>query len=310
MAIRTKTELLNLFADNNSRQITAERLRDFVDSNLAIDFENASSSPYTVGDTADVVVADPGASVLNLPPIADFKDRGLTILNRSGGQITVVADSSETIELLPSVSLENLQNIAILTQVAQTNWDIISTNRSLFTFLRDTPNFYIGSAGRIVVVNNAEDGLEFIVNPSTQTANFFEEDNALATTIVDLVTFEDLNINLAANSLNTLTDFSVSGNTITKTTTGTTVFSIWWSMDGAPVTGNNRMYSLKVFKNGSTALDGHVTLTASANRDQAGSMVTLVSLTQNDTLDFKVRADSDIVDFDCVNNSVMIKRAD
>jgi len=44
-----------------------------------------------------------------------------------------------------------------------------STGTELFTDLNDTPTSYLGQAGKVVVVNNIETGLEFVEAPSNGT---------------------------------------------------------------------------------------------------------------------------------------------
>ena len=158
------------------------------------------------------------------------------------------------------------------------------------------------------------DGTEWLIprtdDPALQTEHFFEEDNSTATTINNLVDFEDLNISLAANSLNTLGGLSVSGNTITRTGSATRVYAVWWSINAAPIGGTGREYTLKAFKNGTTALDGQSLITIDVGRNSDRTIMTMVSLDQNDTIDFKVRAENFTVDFVAQNTIIFMKRAD
>ena len=159
----------------------------------------------------------------------------------------------------------------------------------------------------------AHDGLpkSISVDRAFRTAHFFEEGNTNATTITGTAStdWEDLNISLAENTLNSLNAFSASGNTITKNSAPTNRFLVIWTIDGLPAAGGNRIYSLKIFKNGTTETDGISQITVSAARNSSRTLKTIVQLAQNDTLDFKVRADSDVINFIGTNNSIIIKRA-
>lgn len=309
MAILTKAELLASFPDNTAGDISAEDIRNFVESNLTLEIQAVTSSPFNVVVTTDALILGPGASVVNLTSVAGFKDRTLVIINKSGGTVTVNPDGTDTIEELTSLSMNDLRVVSLAAESTAPNWDILIDNETTLLRLTDTPSSYSGQAGKTLSVNSGEDAIEF-TNPATQTAVFFEETNTNLTTINDLVTFEDLNISIAASGMDTLSGFSVSGNTITKDSAGTGLFYLTWMTDGEPDTGASRAYTMKMFKNGSTSIPGASKLSVTANLPETAGVLALVSLTLNDTVDLKVRADTNIVDFLSINNCISFRRAD
>ena len=75
MTIRTKDELLVLMEDNATGNITAQTMRDFVESNLSVSVVSATVTPFDVSEMADAVIAGPGASLINLPVVDAYGDR-------------------------------------------------------------------------------------------------------------------------------------------------------------------------------------------------------------------------------------------
>ena len=309
MTILDKSEFLASFPDNTGGDIIAENMRDFVYSSKTLLIATVTVNSVVIINSVDAIIAESGANNISIPAIAVFKNRPLRILNRSGGNITINPNGSETISGLSSLVMANNRSVILLSESSKTDWLIFADSEEFFTALVDTPSSFSGDAGQTLAVNSGETAVEF-VNPATQTAVFFEETNTNLTTITDLVTFEDLNISLASSGIDTLSGFSVSGNTITKTSSGTGLFYLTWMTDGEPDTGASRAYTLKMFKNGSTGIPGASKLSVTANLPETAGVLAILSLTQNDTVDLKVRADTNIVDFLSINNCISFRRAD
>lgn len=163
--IRTKTELLALFADNAAGNIGAQDLRDFVASNQAVQEQVETLSGATMNVLSDVFIADVGCADFELPIAGDYGRRFLSVINASGSLLTINGNAGEKIDGNSSVTLEDNQYLVIVSpDVGVTQWiTLINTGIDSIGFvgLTDTPNDYSGEAGRTLKVTAGEDGLEF-----------------------------------------------------------------------------------------------------------------------------------------------------
>lgn len=166
-----RTDLNVAFPDNNSELITPAILRDyllnFVDSNLSNEVGVVDSTPETSDQFVDTIVAVAGAGNITLSANNFYTDRFLTVLNASGGNITLFAPVGETIRSVASYTVLDrayvllVQNPNDLTDYAV----IFDSSEGNFLQLTDTPSDYTGAAGQELVVNNAEDAIEFTPRP-------------------------------------------------------------------------------------------------------------------------------------------------
>lgn len=154
MAIRTKAELIALYADNVSGDISASDLRDFVNSNLSLEFLNVTSTPVTAADTTDIIIGLTGVGTVNLPLIASFKDRALIITNDSGSfTMTIDPDGIETIAGLSSLTMLPGRAVFLYSELGSTDWNIIIDNLGQFINLQDTPTSYVSDPNKFLRVD-------------------------------------------------------------------------------------------------------------------------------------------------------------
>lgn len=128
-----------------------------------------------------VAVPLSGIGINSLVQLIDFPDS----YEDQGGKVLLVRNNELGVEF-KSLSyleegIENLQNNIVLIQTDITNeinaritadsviMDIINGLETTFISLTDTPNTYNNQASKIVVVNQTEDGLEFIDLPPSET---------------------------------------------------------------------------------------------------------------------------------------------
>ncbi len=233
MTLLTKDQLLTSFPDNTAGDIVAENMRDFVDSNGSKAVSITSSAIFAIPDIADSVIFQSGSATGNLPSIADFKNRPLILDNRSGGNITINPDGSETIGGVSSLLIPDGIIVAIFGEISQTDWQILSTSEISFTQLTDTPSSYSGASLQGVRVNTGETGLEFFdvfdIQQATATGSTTESSAAFQV---------------------------VSGMTITPGAGNYLVcFSGSWENDS-----NNRVIFLAIFQNGVEVAQSEVRL--------------------------------------------------
>lgn len=110
--IRTKQELLGIFADSNANRIVKQDIRDFIVSNLVeeIQYESVIAAIDSLSDT---VVALPGCTTLILPLTSSYGDRQLRIINISGADVVIGAEVGDTIDDGASVLLSDKQFLIV-----------------------------------------------------------------------------------------------------------------------------------------------------------------------------------------------------
>lgn len=283
-----KAEIQARFPNNTSQLITPDDLRSYlndqVESSLAFKTEVVTGTPFSVADDTDLVLANPGASDIHLPAIANFKSRAITIFNNSGGPVTFAAAGGDTIGGSPtSVGADDFG--AIIAPNG-TNWvSIIDSSRfqlsRLLDVLLSSPQVgdrldYDGSFWRNV--------------PRKQTANFFEEDASSVTTINAANTFVDINNTLTKDADGYNPDLTVSGATVTWGATRTATFMGVFNVSSETVGSNNQKYQFRLIKNGVTAIDGKCEINASNIRADHGCICFMVELSENDTVNPQVAA--------------------
>lgn len=163
--IRTKAQLLALFADNVTQNISPQDVRDFVLSNN-VQLVQTETAPAILVDETDFFLADPGCTDLQLTQLAGYGDRSLSVSNASGGDLVLAAAPFETLGGELTLTLPDGAFAIIGSEAAGTDWQILlNTGNATFISLRDTPADYTGQANKHVVVNGTEDGLDFAGNP-------------------------------------------------------------------------------------------------------------------------------------------------
>lgn len=292
MAIFNKTglklEIATLFPDNTTFDITPADLRNYldsqVDSSLAFKTEVVSSTPFTIADDTDLVIANPGSSVLNLPTIANFKSRGLTLFNESGGIVTANATGGDTVGGMPSTMAADDFGAVIVP--SGTNWvSIIDSSRFQLSALLDT-TITSPVAGDML----RYDGSTWVNQSARQFAYFYEEDSTATTTISAANTFVDVNGTLTKHADSEAADLNVSGVTVTWTGTETSKFLIQFNVSAESASSNNLKYQFRLIQNGATPIFGKTEMNASNVRADSGSICTLVELATNDTVAIQVAA--------------------
>lgn len=223
MAILDKSELLASFPDNTGGDITAENMRDFVESSQTLRLAVISTTTVIILDTIDAVLADPGASSISIPAIAIFKNRPLRIFNQSGGNITINPNGSETISGLSSLVMADNRTVQLFAENSATDWSITDDNEEFFTALVDTPSSFSSASLQGVRVNTGETALEFF--------DVFDTQQATAT---------------GSSTESSATFQIVSGMTITP---GAGSYLVWFSGSWENDTTNRNIF-LAIFANG------------------------------------------------------------
>ena len=159
--IRTKDELLALFADNTTGLITPQDMRDFVVSNLVAEGQIETTPGQTMSAFTDVFLADVGASSMILPTIADFGSRFLSVINASGGSLQVDAAGGETIDGNAFTTLDDEQYLSLAAKEGSTDWiTLINTSEPDVA-----PNDYaLGTITDSVAITNIIGGTYVDVN--------------------------------------------------------------------------------------------------------------------------------------------------
>ena len=286
MALRTKSELLALFADNTSGDISAEDLRDFVDSNLALDIQTIALAFDTVLDKSDLVYLSTGANIIELPDIANFKNRALIIYSDTIGLSQINAAAGQSIESQSSRFLKTGDSVTIAPQVINpNNWALISTRINELVDLRDTPISYLGQALKYLRVNATADATEF-VERSYAGAN--EEGNALTTTINVAGTFEPINCNMTGSA----NDFTIASNAATYTGADTKPFLFTFSVSVSRQNGVLSQLVVKAFIDGTTGIPGQCSFNATDNgvneNDGVGVVSGFVELANGESIEIEI----------------------
>lgn len=129
--IRTKDELLALFADNITGDISPQDLRDFVVSNQVSENQIESISGQAISVTTDNFYAQVGATEATPPPADDYGNRALIVANSSGETLTINAAVGETVDGGASVSIDDNQ-FAILSSNDVAAWQqIVNTSEEV-----------------------------------------------------------------------------------------------------------------------------------------------------------------------------------
>lgn len=129
--IRTKAELLALFADNITGDITPQDMRDFVVSNLTAESQTETVSGTTVATNADVFVALLAASDVTLPAVSSYGNRSITIYNLTGGSLTVNAAIGDDIEGAGSVDIDSGKAAILASPEVGFSWvSLLNTSES------------------------------------------------------------------------------------------------------------------------------------------------------------------------------------
>lgn len=122
MTIRDKTELLALFADNTSGDISPEDLRDFVVSNQAVTRQDVATPGTTLTPETDAALVQ--AADVTLPLAADYKQRKLVIKNISGGDCTINVSLGDTLDGGATLVIRDQAFIELLRSSA-TEWSVL-----------------------------------------------------------------------------------------------------------------------------------------------------------------------------------------
>lgn len=122
--IRTRTELLTLFADNTIQDISPQDCRDLIVTLLGASQAHFVDGPidFTTGFVELVDLADD----ILLPLTGDYGARALTIANATGGDVNIIAAPTQTIDGLPTLVMNN-GNAAVLIPSIDSpgNWLVI-----------------------------------------------------------------------------------------------------------------------------------------------------------------------------------------
>lgn len=259
MPVTSKDQLrldnLNKLADNNTGGITAQVLRDLfldlIDTNQGQQVENIILSPWDLDPTGktDVVICLPGADIIKLPPVASYDSRFLYIGNDSGGMVSFFPQLGETVDSSAGIVFKGNAFVVLRRDRANpANWNILfDSTRPLDLTLAAQANDVEYSqtfpeGGKTLV----RDGLtkkwrdEF---PVLQNSYFYQENNAVATTIANSNEWTAVNCDLSQFPV---PDLTASGNQITYNGTILAVITISWAFSATG--GNQRSCQFAIFK--------------------------------------------------------------
>jgi hypothetical protein len=251
--IRTKAELLALFADNTTGAITPQKIRDFVVSNLASERE-VSALPATISEFTDTFVANPGCTATTLPSAAIYGSRSLYILNNSGVSHTITPDGGDTISGNPTLVLEEQSVTQLAAEPGSNNWLIIFNTGDL-TPANDHALAYIESGTNITAVIDGD--------------------------------FVDINDTMTSGLSSA--DLIVGGTGILFNGAETKLFDISMSIGVEKSAGTARNYSYAIAVNG-IVISPIVADEFSTTFDTT-TLFNIVSLSTNDTVKVQIRAD-------------------
>lgn len=119
--IRSRDDLLALFADNVIQDISPQDMRDLIVSLLGVDQSVGTNSAidFTTGLVELVDLTD----TISLPLVGDYKKRSLTIKNISGHDVNVNAAPTEFIEGLSFFVMEDGDSVIIYPSLdVDDNW--------------------------------------------------------------------------------------------------------------------------------------------------------------------------------------------
>jgi len=278
--VLTKNELFALIQSNlpsnNSKNITAAKLRevieDFVTSNLSFQLLSITTTPVSVDVEIDFILIKSGADVINLPPIADYKERSLIIFNVSGFSITINADGSETIGGGSSLIVPDKTAIAFAVNQTASDWDDTLTVRKRVSI----------TAG--------------------------DEGNVLVTTMpITPGDFVDINCTLGASGPSG--EFSVSGNQITWNGKHSIDVEIDWSFSGITAFNDKEIAGklIKNFGQGSEViLANRTTSNFHTTKINAGTLFARTTLITGDIIHYVIANETDSVDTTITDQSTQI----
>ena len=251
--IRTKAELLALFADNTTGAITPQRIRDFVVSNQTTQREQ-SALPTTITEFADLFVANPGCTATDLPSALNYGDRALTLINNSGVQHTITADGGDTIAGQATLVLEEQSVVQLAAEPNNGAW--------------------------LIVFNTGD------LQPEVDHALAYIEAGTATTTIADAV-WSDIN-DLMTSGLSS-TDLVVGGTGILFNGAEPKLFDVSVSIGVEKSAGASRNYSYALVVNG-TPLSPIVADEFDTTFDST-TLFNIVSLNPSDTIKVQIRGD-------------------
>ncbi len=287
MTIRTKAELLEIFGDNATGNITAQDLRDFVNSNLSFLGVRISTTPFTLSNMNDAAVALPGSSLIILPPVDSYGDRIMSIVNNRGQSVLVGAAAGDTISGESNITVPDRFNVKLTVDPAGNNWlsELVPDEPTILNLL-DVFGVHTGNAGAVLVVTPAEDGMEF---KQIDSARVFaaQEGNAVDTVPITDGVFLDAALTLVGLDL---LNFTVAGAVLTYTGADPVKALVHWDLfvrkgsgGGADV---NARFKLHVNGVSVGAMTGRDALTTGSG--VGVSVHVIVDLVQNDTIELRV----------------------
>jgi len=131
------------------------------------------------------------------------------------------------------------------------------------------------------------------------------EDNTATMLINTAGVYEQINAVLIPDPVNT--DFTSSGSVITYMGTQTKVFYVFVLLSGRKLGPGGDDYSIKFYLNGTTPIAGKNEIDFSSNQNAAMlSLVTVLSLSTNDTVEAKVTSTTSVDDIDVINMTMTL----
>ena len=250
--IRTKQELLDIFADADLHRITKQDIRDFIVSNhvAASQVENTPSQEMEA--LSDIFVAVPGATSMILPITTEYGDRIASVINISGGDLTINTQFSETIDGQSSTTLADAQFALFAgAEVEVGNWA---------TLVNTTP------------ISDPDEYALAVIAGSGATTNIIDN------------TYADINDVLVdvAESLNMV----IGANEVTYVGIENKLFAIDASLF---IAANGDQYTSAIVVNGSPVAEMQQDL--SNAKSGSCSLFTIIQLVTNDTIKVQVRGD-------------------
>ena len=250
--IRTKAELLTLFADNSIHAITPQILRDFVVSNQVNQGQTETTPGQTIADDTDVFLAQPGATDVFLGLAADYGDRFLAIINKSGGDLTINITGGDTIDGGASIIISD-SSFAILGIVVANEW--------------------------LTVINTGADPDEYAQGQFS---------GSVAVTNIISGTFADINEALVAGEVSS--QFTVGAGEITYNGSSPQRFAVGASISAGKTAGATMNYTYSLAIN-SVPTGPTITATLANATFGTSHLQDIVTLDTNDTIKLQVRGD-------------------
>ena len=154
-SIKTRQELYNAFADNNSGDITPEDVRDFVASNLSLQEERLNAPGTVIDFLTDICFLEAGANQVFIPQYVNYGARTLRLVNATGGLVTVDCEPGGTIAGQNPFPLPNGATIEISPSPTPLAWDIVlfadplqPDAKSICAMANQNGNFQVGNSAR------------------------------------------------------------------------------------------------------------------------------------------------------------------